>query len=177
MDANSGHAFGILLAFVGTLRTCGAPAPLTWVLGSSLASTISIRHGYAKTLFNMHPRLSQTPRALQALLCAIVVGTLFFALQQPFVLGTFLIKMGLLCYLAWGTLGGRKSATWLLTLFLAFSVYVNAVQLAEDPSWTSRESIVQIGWSILLIITMGNVWLSRSTREHLKRMRNEANTQ
>ncbi len=24
-----GHAFGILMAHVGTLRTCGAPAPLT----------------------------------------------------------------------------------------------------------------------------------------------------
>ena len=28
-DANKGHAFGILMALVGTLRTCGAPAPLT----------------------------------------------------------------------------------------------------------------------------------------------------
>ena len=28
VDANSGHAFGILLAAVGTLRPCGAPAPV-----------------------------------------------------------------------------------------------------------------------------------------------------
>ena len=28
VDANSGHAFGILLAAVGALRTCGAPAPV-----------------------------------------------------------------------------------------------------------------------------------------------------
>ena len=28
MDANSGHAFGILLAAVGALRPCGAPAPV-----------------------------------------------------------------------------------------------------------------------------------------------------
>ena len=28
-DANKGHAFGILMALVGTLRTFGAPAPLT----------------------------------------------------------------------------------------------------------------------------------------------------
>ncbi|MEJ5898493.1 hypothetical protein WIT60_16840 [Aquabacterium sp. G14] len=27
-DANSGHAFGILLAAAGTLRPCGAPAPV-----------------------------------------------------------------------------------------------------------------------------------------------------
>ena len=28
VDANSGHAFGILLAAVGTLRPCGAPEPV-----------------------------------------------------------------------------------------------------------------------------------------------------
>ena len=28
VDANSGHAFGILLAAVGALRPCGAPAPV-----------------------------------------------------------------------------------------------------------------------------------------------------
>jgi hypothetical protein len=28
VDANSGHAFGILLAAIGTLRPCGAPAPV-----------------------------------------------------------------------------------------------------------------------------------------------------
>ena len=28
VDANSGHAFGIILAAVGTLRPCGAPAPV-----------------------------------------------------------------------------------------------------------------------------------------------------
>ena len=28
MDANSGHAFGILMAAVGALRPCGAPAPV-----------------------------------------------------------------------------------------------------------------------------------------------------
>ena len=28
VDANSGHAFGILLAAAGTLRPCGAPAPV-----------------------------------------------------------------------------------------------------------------------------------------------------
>ena len=28
VDANSGHAFGILLAAVGTLRPYGAPAPV-----------------------------------------------------------------------------------------------------------------------------------------------------
>ena len=28
VDANSGHAFGILLAAVGTLRPCGASAPV-----------------------------------------------------------------------------------------------------------------------------------------------------
>ncbi len=28
MDATSGHAFGILLAAVGALRPCGAPAPV-----------------------------------------------------------------------------------------------------------------------------------------------------
>jgi len=28
MDANSGHAFGILLAAVGALHPCGAPAPV-----------------------------------------------------------------------------------------------------------------------------------------------------
>ncbi len=33
-DATKGHAFGIFMAFVGALRTCGAPVPLTWVLGS-----------------------------------------------------------------------------------------------------------------------------------------------
>ena len=32
-DANMGHAFGIFMAFVGALRTCGATVPLTWVLG------------------------------------------------------------------------------------------------------------------------------------------------
>jgi hypothetical protein len=28
VDANSGHAFGILLAAAGPLRPCGAPAPV-----------------------------------------------------------------------------------------------------------------------------------------------------
>jgi hypothetical protein len=28
VDANSGHAFGIILAAVGALRPCGAPAPV-----------------------------------------------------------------------------------------------------------------------------------------------------
>ena len=28
VDANSGHAFGIFMAAVGTLRPCGAPAPV-----------------------------------------------------------------------------------------------------------------------------------------------------
>jgi len=28
VDANSGHAFGILLAAVDALRPCGAPAPV-----------------------------------------------------------------------------------------------------------------------------------------------------
>jgi hypothetical protein len=28
VDANSGHAFGILLPAVGALRPCGAPAPV-----------------------------------------------------------------------------------------------------------------------------------------------------
>jgi hypothetical protein len=27
-DANMGHAFGIFMAHVGTLRPCGAPAPV-----------------------------------------------------------------------------------------------------------------------------------------------------
>lgn len=30
MDVNSGHAFGILLAAVGALRPCGAPAPVNY---------------------------------------------------------------------------------------------------------------------------------------------------
>ena len=36
VDANSGHAFGILLAAVGALRPCGAPAPVNSVVRSCL---------------------------------------------------------------------------------------------------------------------------------------------
>lgn len=32
VPATKGHAFGILMACVGALRTCGAPAPLTLVV-------------------------------------------------------------------------------------------------------------------------------------------------
>ena len=32
-DTNIGHGFAIFMAFVGTLRTCGATVSLTWVLG------------------------------------------------------------------------------------------------------------------------------------------------
>lgn len=35
-DANKGHAFGILMAFVGALRTFGAPALLTFGIRHSL---------------------------------------------------------------------------------------------------------------------------------------------
>src|SRR5690606_33211421 len=41
VDANSGHAFGILLAAVGALRPCGAPAPVN----SFVRSRLKIRSG------------------------------------------------------------------------------------------------------------------------------------
>lgn len=42
VDANSGHAFGILLASVGVLRPCGAPAPVnTSSLDGANLNTIS----------------------------------------------------------------------------------------------------------------------------------------
>ena len=31
-DTNIGHGFAIFMAYVGALRTCGAPAPLTLVV-------------------------------------------------------------------------------------------------------------------------------------------------
>ena len=144
------------MALVGALRTFGAPAPLTSALGHHLSS--------------MNHKITQAPRVLLSLLALIVVGTAFFSIQQPFLVGSFLIKLGVLCYLAWGTLAGRQSARWLLSLFLVFSIYVNMMQLAEDPNWTSLESVIQFGWLALLSVTLGNLWVARSTREHLKQM-------
>jgi hypothetical protein len=52
-DANTGHGFAIFMAFVGALRTCGAPVPLTWVLGfrpsnSSLQMTSQASHSFQR---------------------------------------------------------------------------------------------------------------------------------
>ena len=42
-DANTGHAFGIFMACVGALRTCGAPAPLTLVVRGRYATANEAR--------------------------------------------------------------------------------------------------------------------------------------
>ena len=56
VDANSGHAFGILLAAVGALRPCGAPAPVN----SFVRSRLKIRSG------NSVQRLWQMSTSVQA---------------------------------------------------------------------------------------------------------------
>ena len=75
------------MAFVGTLRTCGAPVPLTWVLGlaaTSRANTpIQQLGAYLRTkIFAAHQKMKISARKLVATLLAATTGFLLSACNR-----------------------------------------------------------------------------------------------
>jgi len=112
------------------------------------------------------PRLAVAPRPLLALLGAVIVGAAAFSLTQPFQPTSVLIKLSILLYLAWGTVGGRTSALVVLALLLLSSVGICVYQLLNDPEPRSLESIVQGAWVALLSATVVYICFAPAARRH-----------
>ena len=111
-------------------------------------------------------RIASAPKPLVGLLGIVLLGTMAYSFLQPLQLSSIVIKLALFIYLAWGVLGGRKSARVLLSLFLLFSIGLNAYQIREDPDLLSSESVIQALWTIALFVTAIYMWFAPAARQH-----------
>jgi len=118
------------------------------------------------------PRIASAPKALVVLLGGVLVGIVAFGLMYPFQLASFVIRFALFVYLAWGLLGGRKSAIAFLALLLLVSAGVNIYQIREAPNPVSSESVIQGLWTIFLVITAAFMCLAPAARRHYHAERN-----
>jgi len=112
------------------------------------------------------PPLAAAPKPMLVLLAGVLVGAAAWSFTEPFHPWSVLIKLSLLGYLAWGVVGGRKSALVLLTLLFLFSIGLCVSQVLDDPDSLSLDSVVQGAWASLLAVTAAYLCFAPAARRH-----------